>query len=164
MLDQAEAVAVELALSEPLPQGRLDATHYRSIHRHLFGDLYVWAGRTRRVRIHKGTSTFAYPEHIDRELDRAFAGLAERSFLRGLTVPAFAREAGAFMDWVNHIHPFREGNGRTLNTFIALLARQAGHHLDITRIDPAAYMAAMIAAYRGDEAPLAAQIEAWISP
>jgi cell filamentation protein len=49
---------------EPLPTGRFSVRHYNAIHRHLFQDVYRWAGRVRTVRITKGTSTFCYPEHI----------------------------------------------------------------------------------------------------
>ena len=44
--------------AEPLPAGRVSVSHYRAIHRHLFQDVYSWAGRFRTVRLTKGT------EHI----------------------------------------------------------------------------------------------------
>jgi cell filamentation protein len=163
-LDQFEAVAVELRLSEPLPKGRLDAAHYLALHKHMFQDVYGWAGRARGVRIHKGNSTFCYPEHIARQLDQAFADLARQNHLRGLSRTDFAHAAAAFMAWLNHIHPFREGNGRTMNTFMALLAQQAGHELNVRRIVRTPYVAAMIASFQGNEQPLATLVESWITP
>jgi cell filamentation protein len=50
--------------AEPLPAGKLSVTHFRAIHRHLFQDVYTWAGGLRTVRMSKGGSMFAYPEHI----------------------------------------------------------------------------------------------------
>lgn len=163
-LDQFEAVAVELRLSEPLPTGRLDAAHYLALHKHMFQDVYGWAGKVRTVRIHKGSSTFCYPEHISRQMDQAFADLARQGHLRGLSRTDFAQAAAAFMAWLNHIHPFREGNGRTMNTFMAMLAHQAGHQLNLRRITRDPYVAAMIASFQGDEHPLAVQIESWMTP
>lgn len=157
-------MSVELRLSDPLPAGRLDAAHYRALHKHMFQDVYSWAGKPRGVRIHKGNSTFCFPENISRQLDEAFADLARQNYLRGLSEPDFARAAAAFMAWLNHIHPFREGNGRTMNTFMAILAQQAGHDLDVRRIARAPYVEAMIASFQGDETPLATQIESWIVP
>jgi len=43
---------------EPLPVGRLSVRHYCGIHRHLFQDVYAWAGRFRTVRISKAGSMF----------------------------------------------------------------------------------------------------------
>jgi len=70
---------------EPLPNGRLSIQHYRAIHRHLFRDVYRWAGRYRVSRISKGNNTFCYPEHIPREMRKLFRGLATQQFLRHLS-------------------------------------------------------------------------------
>jgi cell filamentation protein len=59
---------------------------------------------------------------------------------------------------LNAIHPFREGNGRTQLTFLALLADQAGHSLDLDKLDPEATLAAMIKSFKGNEKPLKAII------
>lgn len=126
------------------------------MHRHLFQDVYTWAGRPRTVRLAKDGSVFCYPEHIDRELARVFAGLRARNALRGLSSDGFAAGAAQFLAELNAIHPFREGNGRTQNTFLALLAASAGHPLDLDRLDPDALLAAMIASFNGDERPLTA--------
>jgi transposase-like protein len=47
--------------AEPLPAGKLTYPHYCAIHRHLFQDVYTWAGKPRTVRIAKGGSMFCYP-------------------------------------------------------------------------------------------------------
>ena len=64
---------------------------------------------------------------------------------------------------LNAIHPFREGNGRTMNVFVALLSMQAGHQIDVRRIQRDAYLAAIIQSFAGDEAALAALVETWIA-
>ena len=63
---------------EPYPVGRLSINHFRAIHRHLFQDVYAWAGRFRTVRISKGGSMFCYPEHIRAETRRLFDQLKHR--------------------------------------------------------------------------------------
>lgn len=65
-LDAFEALITAHRAEEPLPSGRLGAAHYSAIHRHLFQDVFAWAGRLRTVRIAKGDSMFCYPEHIER--------------------------------------------------------------------------------------------------
>ena len=78
--DQAALDAFEVAMTtqrsdEPLPEGSLDVAHYCAIHRHLFQDIYPWAGEVRTVRMSKENSTFCYPEHIEQEMGTLFADL-----------------------------------------------------------------------------------------
>jgi fido (protein-threonine AMPylation protein) len=49
-----ETVSVAQRADEPLPGGRLGIRHYCAIHRHLFQDVYRWAGQFRTVRVSKG--------------------------------------------------------------------------------------------------------------
>lgn len=145
---------VTIQSTQPLPDGVLDARHYRAIHRHLFGPIYRWAGRDRTIRIAKGASMFCHPEQIGRQMEGLFADLARAGHLRGLDADAFAAGAAHFLSELNVIHPFREGNGRAQKAFLMLLADRAGHRLDVRRINRQAYIGAMIAAFHGDEAPL----------
>jgi cell filamentation protein len=69
-LDEFEAAATTQRADEPLPLGRLSVRHYYAVHRHLFQDVYAWAGRPRTVRLGKAGSAFCYPEHIGRERSR----------------------------------------------------------------------------------------------
>jgi cell filamentation protein len=87
-----------------------------------------------------------------------FARLSGAGLLRGREAKAFAEEAATFLAYLNAIHPFREGNGRTQLTFLALLAAQAGHPLDLSRLEPARFLQATIASFFGDEAPLRRQL------
>lgn len=164
LTSEAALEAFETAMTfarseEPLPSGRLSATHYRAIHHHLFQDVYAWAGKYRTVRLSKGASMFCYPEHIAAEMTRLFTGLSQSNFLKNRTRTEFAIGAAHFLAVLNAIHPFREGNGRTQLTFVALLADQAEHPLDFARLDPEATLKAMIASFDGDEAPLTKLIE-----
>lgn len=154
-LDELEASMTAQRADEPLPAGALDAQHYLAIHHHLFQDVFDWAGNVRTIRIAKEGAPFCYPENIEREMRRVFSELAAADCLRGLAPRAFAEKAAHFLAELNAVHPFREGNGRTQNVFLSLLAQQAGHPLDFKRLDPAALMQAMIASFQGDEAPLA---------
>lgn len=153
-LDEFEAAMTAQRAEEPLPSGRLSASHYRAIHHHLFQDIYGWAGRYRTVRLSKGGSPFCYPEYIDREMKALFGDLAKRRFLRGLARENFAREAAAFLARLNAIHPFREGNGRTQLSFLWLVAARAHHPLTLGHLDPQQFLAAMVTSFRGDERAL----------
>jgi cell filamentation protein len=161
--DQAVLEAFEIEITtqraeEPLPRGRLGVRHYQAIHRHLFQDVYSWAGRFRTVRMAKGESIFCYPEHIASEMKRVFEALKEVDFLKGLTVEAFADGAAHLLADLNAIHPFREGNGRTQLIFLAAVAENAGHVLKVTRLHRDDYLPAIIRSFNGDERLLEAQL------
>jgi cell filamentation protein len=154
-LDEFEAVATTKRAEEPLPTGRLNHTHYRALHRHLFQDVYSWAGRLRRVRITKESNTFCFPENIGREMKKLFGWLDSENHLRDLDAQTFAAKAAHMLAELNAIHPFREGNGRTQNAFLDVLAARAGHPLNFERLHPPDMLQAMIASFDGDEQPLA---------
>lgn len=116
------------------------AEGYRALHRHLFKDLYAWAGEDRTVNIAKGGSSFAHVPYIARELDKRFADIAAGEALRGLPRDEFFDRLGNHINEINAIHPFREGNGRTMRQHAAQLARDAGHPIRIASIDKTAWM------------------------
>lgn len=162
-LNAFEAEMTAQRFDEPLPTGRLSVTHYCAIHRHIFQDVYTWAGRFRTVRIAKGSSMFCYPDYIGDEMQKHFAWLRSEGLLRRLDPQTFAMKVAHFLATVNAIHPFRDGNGRTQLAFMALLADAAGHPLDFDRLNPDAFLTAMIHSFNGDEAPLANIFFAMIS-
>ncbi len=153
-----EAISTAQRADEPLPEGRLSVRHYQAIHRHLFQDVYPWAGRFRTVRIGKEGSAFCYPEHIAREMQKLFADLKRQRYFSGLSGNELAKAAAHFLATLNAIHPFREGNGRTQATFLALLADRAEHPLTLARLNPEAFLDAMVMSFQGDEKPLEREI------
>ena len=61
-LKKAEASLVawrSYQLSEKPIQGRFDLDHLKAIHKHLFGDVYEWAGEIRDIDLAKENSYFA---------------------------------------------------------------------------------------------------------
>jgi cell filamentation protein len=137
----------------------LDYAHLRAIHRHLFQDVYDWAGEARTVRISKDNSMFCYPENIESEARKLFAKLKTDKFLQGLSSRDFAKQAAHLLAELNAIHAFREGNGRAQLSFFLLLAERANHSLDFDNFDPDAFLEAMIASFGGNETSLASFIE-----
>ncbi|MCX6415646.1 MAG: cell filamentation protein Fic, partial [Actinobacteria bacterium] len=43
--------------------GGFDFAHLQAIHRHVFQDVYEWAGQVRAVTLGKGTTQFCLPQH-----------------------------------------------------------------------------------------------------
>lgn len=153
-LEDFESAMTFARAEEALPHGRFSVRHYYTTHHHLFQDVYSWAGKPRTIRLAKEQSVFCYPENINREMKRIFSDLAGQRHLRNLTAAEFAARAAHFLAELNAVHPFREGNGRTQNTFLTLLAATAGHPIDLDRLDPEALLSAMIKSFKGNERPL----------
>lgn len=157
-LDRLERRLVTQRAAEGIPAGDFDLVHLRAIHRHLFQDVYDWAGELRTVEIAKGRHQFQFRRFIETGMRDVHQRLARAAFLHGLSRADFATAAGQIMGDVNYVHPFREGNGRTQLFYLAQLAERAGHPLGLARLDPQGWIAASRAAHDGDYAPMAAVI------
>ncbi|MBG8555825.1 Fic/DOC family protein [Hymenobacter guriensis] len=128
------------------PQGdSFDAARLRATHQYLFQDTFEWAGQTRREGAFQGVKAadlpgmerpmhFAPYERIDERLNALGEQLKQENNLTGLpTTAAFAERAAYYFDHYNHVHAFREGNGRTLQAAFSELAQQAGYRVDFAR-------------------------------
>ena len=163
LLDEAELALFLTRAEEPAPIGNFNVDHYLSLHRHLFQDVFPWAGEIRSIRIGKDGNWFCYPEYVATRLDRVFAELGDPDALTRMNAPDFARHVGHFLAELNAVHPFREGNGRTQLTFLAMLTERSGFTFNAEVLDRDRVMHAMIQSFSGDEAPLASLIKDIIS-
>jgi cell filamentation protein len=148
-LDRWEAEFVIQRIAQGVPTGNFDLAHLKAIHRHLFQDLYEWAGEVRTVEISKGAHQFQFRRFIETGMTDVHRRLMQRNFLRRLDSAAFASEAANILGDVNYVHPFREGNGRTQLLYLEQLASQAAHPLDLTAIERSAWQAASREAHFG---------------
>jgi cell filamentation protein len=142
------------------PAGQFDAAHLKAIHRHLFQDVYEWAGHSRDelVKLADGAvasepllskvdgGTFLDGDAVAQALDQVATTIRDTNYLRGLPREEFAARAADTMAEINAIHAFREGNGRTQRAFMEELAKQAVHSLDFTVVSRERMIQASIAA------------------
>ena len=160
-LEAFEHESVSAKGEEELPSGHFNPAHYCAIHRHLFGEVYNWAGEYRNVRTAKGGDMFCYPEHIAEQMELLFTSLNYGAFLRRAAKSDFVTASTKFLSDLNAIHPFREGNGRTQLSFLFLLGERSGHMLDMTRVRAEPMLEAMIASFQGRLEVLGEEI-AWL--
>lgn len=103
------------------------------IHRYLFGDIYDFAGKIRKVNLAKGNFRFAplmYLEaalkHIDSMPQSNFDEIIEK-----------------YVE-MNIAHPFREGNGRSTRIWLDLiLKKELNLVVDWSKVDKEDYLLAM---------------------
>jgi cell filamentation protein len=110
--------------------GKFDLDHVRAIHRHVFQDVYDWAGELRTVEISKGNSPFARAAFVPSSLADLTHRLGKETSLEGLTQTALSSRLAYYLAELNAIHPFREGNGRTQREFIRELALHNGYTIE----------------------------------
>lgn len=140
------------------PQGNFGTAHLKAIHKHLFNDIYEWAGHTRNESpvvdgkpvetigiLRKGKTTFLPGSRIEMGLTEALRPLVKPELLKNVSVRRFAAVAGKVLNELNYVHPFREGNGRAQEAFISELGRQTGHDVRFSVISRPRMMAASIA-------------------
>lgn len=64
-LDAQERRFVTARAVQGAPKGNFDLDHLRAIHRHLFQDIYDWAGKLRTVEISKDGHQFQFRRYIE---------------------------------------------------------------------------------------------------
>ena len=92
----------------------------REIHRVLFGDIYDWAGEYRLINIEKRVSLlggrsvwYSNDEDIPGDLEAVFNEINAWDWQRMMR-EAFVHELAALFPKIWRVHPFREGNTRTV--------------------------------------------------
>jgi cell filamentation protein len=158
--DQAELEAFERVMTaarlETLPVTvPLTKAGYGQLHRHIFQDVYDWAGEYRAVNLAKGGHMFCLVPYIADQMRRRFDLIRVECGRAKPSRAAFVRQAAEHISEINAIHPFREGNGRTLRAFLECLADQSGYCVMLERLDPGAWIDASIRGFRdGDYEPM----------
>ena len=126
--------AVELfekGFLDNLPVGKFSTL--QAIHKHLFEDIYNFAGELRTVKIAKGNFRFvplmylqAALENIDKMPQSNFDEIVEK-----------------YVE-MNIAHPFREGNGRSTRIWLDhILKNEIGRVVDWSKVDKEDYLLAM---------------------
>ena len=103
------------------------------IHKYLFDDIYDFAGKIRTVNISKGNFRFAplmYLETAIKNVDK-------------MPQNTFDEIVEKYVE-MNIVHPFREGNGRSMRIWLdMMLKKQIGQVVDWSKIEKEDYLMGM---------------------
>jgi cell filamentation protein len=155
VLSQLEVAVARVRMrwlrDHPLP-GPFDMKRLCATHKHIFQDVYEWAGKPRTApwldRMTKGyadvvnfevgdpaapKAVYAYAPAsiIESASQDLFAHLADENELVGLDHDTFIARLAYYWAEINTVHAFREGNTRTQSMFFGQLAQRAGHPLNV---------------------------------
>jgi len=118
-----------------------------AIHKYIFGDIYDWAGTIRTIPMVKGervlggdTVRYSQPDDIECDCTAVLKKLNDTNWA-SLGVCETADTFTKLIAELWQIHPFREGNTRTIITFATQFAEAHGFRMDKTLLkDKAAYV------------------------
>ncbi len=115
----------------PFDYDRLKAIHY-----YIFCDIYEWAGEERIISMVKGervlggdTVRYSYPDNITNDAEQAIKKLNKVDWSR-LDIHETADKFSKLIAELWQVHPFREGNTRTVMTFATQFAKAHGFKMN----------------------------------
>ena len=138
-LDFFESAAVTKRLKEldDNPIFIKDSHSLFIIHKYIFQDVYEWAGERRTVEISKEGNQFFPISHFDKALEYINELIAGYKICVGKDKRELSNKLAAILDTVNHLHPFREGNGMAQREFLRVLALEKQLQLNLNPQDNA---------------------------
>lgn len=155
-----EAVALELTALRAATLGLgprvRGLPHLCAIHRHLYQDVFPWAGELREVDIYQGDTRFCHFEYIEKEGNALMQSLEDEEWLSDLEPQPFIARLAHYYCEINVLHPFRIGSGIAQRIFFEQLALHADYRLDWRNIDVNAWSEANQAGAMGDLSALTA--------
>ena len=99
------------------------------IHKYLFDDIFYFAGEYREENITKGNFRFSEFEYIEENIQRIFNNI-KIDEMRKMSFNDFVKQISYIMTELNVLHPFREGNGRTIRELIREICFDCGYVID----------------------------------
>lgn len=125
---------------DELEQKQCDAELLKKIHSYIFGDIYEWAGEYRTVPIYKqevvlpGLSLeYANPKEIETRLNYELEEMNSYDW-KNKKIDELSLQLTKSLARIWRVHPFRDGNTRTVLTFANIFAKMRGFSLDMESI------------------------------
>ncbi|EKO3444987.1 Fic family protein [Vibrio fluvialis] len=171
-LDIAEEIYAEARVPKFLESYITDETlpigeaAFKECHKTLFGGIYHWAGiyRNEEVIVQNDRRPTIAKDKIEEELKRFFNSLT-RSQLKKIkdrnTLIKMLIDTHKELAW---IHPFQDGNGRTIRLFLEMLCLTRGYTFNLERFiengrDKKSYYYAVRQSLRGNHEPISKLFE-----
>ncbi len=138
ILRQAEADITNLAMTAVYNMNfeKYSTQTLKEIHEYIFGQIYDWAGEFRTIQMVKyedilggDTVQYAYPKEIKKQLNSIMKEL-DKLKRTGKNDEEIVFKLVRIIGTIWQIHPFREGNTRTVIVFSVLLAKSLGFEVN----------------------------------
>lgn len=114
--------------------GNFDSEHLLNIHKFIFNEIYPFAGTYRTCSMQKNTM-FCNPNEIEKTLEEVLDEMNLVFSKDVYNISDFAFKLAKYYYELIYIHPFREGNGRTIRVFIRDFVREKSKNLPCGELD-----------------------------
>lgn len=125
-----------LDIDQRIAGDKFDYDRLKAIHQYIFGDIYAWAGAERAVPIVKGervlggdTVRYSIPGCIEKDAKKAIADMNAVEWEK-MDIGETAERFSVLLAALWQVHPFREGNTRTIVTFAVQYAEAKGFKMN----------------------------------
>lgn len=125
-----------LDIDDKIKSEKFDYDRLKAIHSYIFGDIYEWAGKERGINIVKGervlggdTIRYSDSNNIERDVNKALRTLNSIKWEK-LNIEETAEQFAKIIAMIWQVHPFREGNTRTVITFATQFAEYHGFKMN----------------------------------
>ncbi|MGN1013318.1 MAG: Fic/DOC family protein [Clostridia bacterium] len=127
---ETRIVAFKIATisSAKLPKG-YTPERLKFINKYLFEEVYEFAGEYRKENITKENFRFSEFEYIEDNINRIFSSINIEQ-MKKMTFEKFVEQISYIMTELNVLHPFREGNGRTIRELVREICFDCGYVID----------------------------------
>ena len=116
---------------------KYDVEYIKSIHRHIFEDIFDWAGEFRTVPVYKTeivipclSLEYSSPKNIEKDLNVILEELNSINW-SGKNIDEITVQFTEQLARIWRVHPFRDGNTRTTLAFAENYSREHGFPMDI---------------------------------
>lgn len=127
-----------LDIDDKICGNNFDYERLKSIHKYIFGDIYEWAGKERTIPMVKGekvlggdTVRYSIPGCIENDVNKAIKNINAVKWNK-LDIKETAEKFSVLIACLWQVHPFREGNTRTIITFATQYAEAHGFKMNKT--------------------------------
>ncbi len=128
-LDDAETILLNdsyLYFLDNADNLKIDLNLLFDINKFFLGSLYKWAGNIRSVDISKDGFKFCHAKYIEDNLKKFIEILDNNLLDNEDDIKIISNKLAIIHNELNVIHPFRDGNGRTIRLFLDIVVYKSG--------------------------------------
>ena len=107
---------------------------FKQIHKYLFEEIYEFAGEYRLENILKENFRFSEYQYIEENMPLIIKKI-DIEKMKQMDFDTLCETLSEIMTDLNVLHPFREGNGRTIREFTREMAYVCGYEVNFSEVD-----------------------------